>query len=374
MKSLNFKNFKLSKFIQPNITRNIISLIFGLLITYIAFSAITGHWTILFKGIQAGFKRASTISQIATIFTFILLISLGFSVASKSGLIDISIPGKILMAALIGYLTAFAVKDSPSGGLKVFLCFLTAITSIVIVSLIMIYLKTKFKVNEVMFGILFNLVIAAAYQALTRGSKLPWLDEFGSVYSMGYLLNFSSFKYEYLTWFLFIAVFLAFVLFIFYKWTPLGFKITILGKSPTVAQTIGVKILRVHLYSVLITSLFVALATIVYVFGMQKGTLDGNLTAAPSEGFSAMAVASLSSAHPIAILINAIIFASTSFTKGYIEMTTDLSGSVINIITGILMIVIAITPYVISNAKPWYHKVMSLNTLRFKMPRFKGGA
>lgn len=340
----------LDKLIPNGTRKSIVSLLLGLILTYIVFSIVAGDWTILFFGIQNGFSKVGSISQVVSIFTFILLVSLAFSVASKTGLIDISIPGKILLSSILSFIVAFKLHTTNSA-LILIACILVSFVTSLFISIIMIWLKNRFNVNEVIFGILVNLIVAFIYIALTRGSRFAWIAEYGDLYSFGYLLNFNSYELEYMTWFVFIAIALAVLTYIFYKWTPIGFRMTVLGKSKTVGKTIGINTQRIYLVSTFLTSLFISLGTIVYIFAMQQGTLDATMNATPSDAFSAMAVSSLSYANPIGIVFNSLIFASTSFSKDYIEQVSDLNSNVINIITGVLMVVISITPYIISKYK-----------------------
>lgn len=150
---------------------------------------------------------------------------------------------------------------------------------------------------------------------------------------------------------------------------------TVLGKSKTVGKTIGINTQRIYLVSTFLTSLFISLGTIVYIFAMQRGTLDAAMTTSPSDAFSAMAVSSLSYANPIGIVFNSLIFASTSFSKDYIEQVSDLNSNVINIITGVLMVVISVTPYIINRYRSIFdnfrNAIFRLNTR--SIIKVKGG-
>ena len=209
-----------------SIFKSITPLFLSLLLTYIVFSFIANNWLLFPIGILRNFLGMNYFSQQVTSMTILIFIALAISITSRTGIIDISTPGKLLLGGLTIYITVYFFNGA---FWSIFLGIIIAYLLLAGLSYFMIFLKFKFNVNEVIFGIMINWIIFFIYNSLTA-KDLPWISR-SSAINYSNMLNFGINTLQYMSWFIFIAIFAIGFIFVFYKWTSMGHQIKIIGNS-----------------------------------------------------------------------------------------------------------------------------------------------
>ncbi|CAM9123195.1 ABC transporter permease subunit [Mycoplasma todarodis] len=325
---------------------NIFGLIFSILITYMIFSAITQNWSIFFDGLFSSFDGPLFIEKLLTKMTIIILISTAMLILKKVGIFDVAAPGKFLIAILCIYLSSYST--SGSGSTKVFVGCIVGIIVMFTLSGAILALKVRFNVNEVAFGLMFNFIALFIYKAVmgSQSSSVSWMDNFGNLAEMGKLTNFHSGEGE-LTVFIIPAIIIPILVWFFFRYTPTGMKIIIVGEGEKLAKTMGVKITKKYFIATFLSSSIMVLALLAQLFSKESGQLSRSITATPSIVWTGIAISLIITSNPFTIYAYSFIFAMVYRSTTYMQAIANIDPQTIDMITGILMISVAIIPFCI---------------------------
>jgi simple sugar transport system permease protein len=205
------------------------------------------------------------------IATPILLAALGELITERAGILNLGVEGIMLMGAFVGFLAAQKTGEIP-------LALLAAIVAGGIMSLIMVFMASALKVDQVVTGLALNLLSSGvtfywyrvAYKAGGAGlmpsidimkpipipllSKIPFL---GEIFFSQYLLTYLALLMVPAIWF-------------FLYRTKYGLEIRSLGENPRAIDLKGVNIYRLQYLSV--------------IFGGMMGGLGGAFLTVASAG------------------------------------------------------------------------------------------
>lgn len=218
--------------------------------------------------------------------TPLLIAAIGLAVAFRTGFWNIGGEGQIVIGSLVGVGVSLFL-DAPVF-LKIFLAFFLSFLAGGAFAGVPGFMKAKWDVNDIVSTMMLNFVALALLTYLIVG---PW--HYGTLYPRtepipgGMQLPFISYPLS-VTFFLALA--LAFVVYLLLKKTTIGYEMEMVGKNPTAAYTYGISTTKTTVLAAIISGGVCALAGTALVLGeffRVQGGISGNY------GFYAIAVALL---------------------------------------------------------------------------------
>jgi len=219
---------------------------------------------------------------------------------------------------------------------SIFAGFVAAVFINLLLSILFSVFTVKLKINQIVTGVGFNLLIAGLAKFLLilifhsssntpRFENFPSFPLFKNIPGVGELLS------DYIILFSFALVFLSqYVLFR----TTFGLRLRSAGENPEAAESLGVKVRNYKFYGVLISGFLTSLAGI-WLASNQNGFSDGMVA---GRGYIALAAMIIGKWKPYNIFFACLMFA---FFEAF-EITIQISGF------GIPSQLIQMLPYLIT--------------------------
>jgi ABC-type uncharacterized transport system permease subunit len=332
---LNWKA-NLNAWIQP-----LIAICIGLLGGAIAIALIGGSIPDTFAQMWKGaFGNFYFFTNTLTRATPLILVGLGVSIAFRAGFFNLGSEGQMIFGALTAALIALYL---PAPGLIKMLA--AAVGGIIAGgswSALAGWLDARFRMNLIITTLLLNYIAAlfagyivayplmdktgSAAMAQTRMvDQSAWLPKLFQGMSMhaGFI----------------VAVSLAVLLYLFIKYTVMGYEIRMLGYNPLFAAYGGVRRGRLMLVSMFVSGGFAGLAGAVEVLGVQYRYIDGMVTN-PGYAWSGIMATLLSGSHPIGTVIAAILLAALQTGGMGVERNTSIPLEISSVIQSLLILFI----------------------------------
>ncbi len=271
----------------------------------------------------------SFLAQVLRLMTPFYLGASAANFSERGGIINISIEGFMNLSAF-----SFAVftiaTGSPVSGL------LLSITINIIFSILFALFTVKLKIDQIVTGVGFNLLIAGIAKFLMefifksssnteRFEGLPHLELFKSVPFVGSIFS------DYITIFCFFLIFASG--FILFK-TKFGLRLRSAGENPWAAESLGIKVRKYKLYGVMISGFLSSLAGI-WLASSQNSYSDGMIA---GRGYIALAAMIIGKWKPLNIFFACLMFSAFEA----LEITLQVSG------TNIPSQLIQMLPYLIT--------------------------
>jgi len=275
------------------------------------------------------------------VMTPLLFSSIGFAIAELSGTTNIALEGIMLVAAFVGVMVSVFTRS-------LLLAFVAGIASGLGMAALLGYFHLKLKADIILAAIALNLFATGitvfllflishdkgtsiSLKSLVFPSfQIPLLK---SIPVIGPILS----GHNLLTYLSFLSV-IAFYL-IIYK-MPVGLQIRAVGQNPEAAQSVGVNVNRIKMYSLLLSGLFGALGGLYlsmgYVSWFSRGITAGR-------GFIAIAASYLGGNQPLGTFFASILFGIVNALAVYLS-SAKIPSEIIQTIP-YLATVIALTIY-----------------------------
>ena len=239
--------------------------------------------------------------------TPILLASLGATVCSKAGVVNLGLEGIMLISALFGVLA------SAFGG-NIFWGILGGVGAALIVSLIFAYFHLVLKANNTLCGTAINTAASGLtifVLQLVTGEKgnssslksfsfneieIPVIKD---IPVLGDILS----GHNTLTYVALISVVLVFLL--LYK-TPLGLRMRAVGENPHAASSVGQNVTKIRFIAILICGVLTGLGGMYLSMGYMDMFVRDMVA---GRGFIALAACSMGQATPVGALLASLVFA-----------------------------------------------------------------
>ena len=269
-------------------------------------------------------------------------VAIGF----KMNLFNIGVEGQMRVAMLAAAVVGAAV--SLPAVVHVALIFVVAMIVGGFWAWIPALLQVRRGVNEVISTIMLNAiavgVTAWLYNTYFRYQKVdstgrPSLDvKTKPLPESAWLSNFVTSGSAGLSWYFFIALLVALLVWLLVFRSTFGFQLRSSGLNPVAAQTAGIESGKMIVRAMLISG---ALAGIV---GLQAILVDEHSYRpglAQGLGFAGIAVALLGRNHPGGIVLAALLFGFLQASSGVLQLQ-DVPKSIVDIITGIVVLTVVI--------------------------------
>jgi simple sugar transport system permease protein len=241
----------------------------------------------------------------------IIFASMAALISNKAGILNINIEGSMAVAALVGALTSHYTGSWVLG-------LLFAVLAGVTMSLILSFASVKLKTDSILTGIVLNtfasgLCVFILFTVLkVKGDsalapsvtvpflKIPLLDKIpviGKALFDQNILAYAAFLGVLAVWFIL-------------KKTRLGLRIIAVGKNPVAAQSVGINVNRIKMYSLIICGVFAGLGgaflSMVYLSYFSAGMVAGR-------GFIGIAAEAMGAGAPLLTMLFAVLFGAFDY-------------------------------------------------------------
>ncbi|MCS7136369.1 MAG: ABC transporter permease [Nitrososphaerota archaeon] len=276
----------------------------------------------------------------------IILASLGLVIAFRMGFWNIGAEGQIYLGMVAA--TGIVILHVSYGTIPEPLMLITMGTASFLAGgvwcLIPASLKVRLGVNEVLTTLMLNYIAMLFVDYLVYG---PWRDPEG----WGFALSIPFPDYATLTFSghpsiagIVISVAIATLVYILFKYTKLGFVLSVLGKSSEVAKYAGMPVGRATLLGSLISGGIAGLGGFYVVSGMI-GRLRPR--ASPGYGYAAIIVAMLAQLNPWLILPAGIFFGGLLTAGDALQSLLRLPYSAITVFQSVIFLCIVLAEFFI---------------------------
>lgn len=339
------KNFFASdKFKKPLFTVVVSILLSFIVITIIGIFNGTSPLTLLSTMLLTPIENMRRIGDVLAQVSWLIPVSLSFAIAYKAGLFNIGMSGQMLFAGMIGVF--LGVQGTPWILILIIMLLMGAI-----VGALSGFLKSQYKIHEVVSTIMLNWAIYYIYKfmykpgrsfvsSINQDSK-PIVDS--SIIRVDFLSNIFKGKFSGSTISLaiFFAIIAIVVVYVIMNKTKLGYEIKATGHSEQAARNAGISTKLKIIKAMALAGALSGLAGFaLYLGGSQLLPAQSTV---PSQGFDGIAVALIAGGSPIGIGITSIFYAIIS-QSAHDFATFGLDGNLIVIINGILILGVAISP------------------------------
>lgn len=288
--------------------------------------------------LYSAFGSIKNIGEILRAMGPLILIGLGFAVASKAGFFNVGLPGQALAGWLMSVWFALSFPDLPKP-VSVICTVLIGVIAGGIIGAIPGILRAYLGTSEVIVTIMMNYVVLYVSKAIILDgiSKDVMRTTTASIKvseSASYQTNFLSSLTDNSRFNLgfFIALAAVFVIWFLLKKTKTGYEITAVGLNPNAAEYAGMSSKQVIIWSMVISGALAGLGGTVDGLGTYENVYVQ--TSSLQIGWDGMAVALLASNSPIGIPFAALLFGVLSVGK---TGMVDVPSEVIDVVSALII-------------------------------------
>lgn len=273
-------------------------------------------------------------AQVLRLMTPFYLGASAANFSERGGVINISIEGFMNLSAFSFALFSIITHNITLG-------FVLAIVFNIIFSFLFALFTVKLKINQIVTGVGFNLLIAGITKFLLvlvfksssnteRFEGLPDLKFLQSIPFLGIVFS------DYITVFCFALIFLS--VFILYK-TKFGLRLRSSGENPWAAESLGINVRKYKLYGILISGFLSALAGI-WLASNQNSYSDGMIA---GRGYIALAAMIIGKWKPLNIFFACLLFSAFEALEIAVQISgTDIPSQLIQMLPYLITILVLI--------------------------------
>lgn len=286
----------------------------------------------------------SVLTSTMRMTTPLLLASLGLVISERSGMMQVTAEGLMVLGAFCGYVAVTVF------GASIFVATLFAMLICMIASLIFSVTTISMPCQQVIVGTAMNMFIPGLCLFLYRSIyisgeiKVAAFDTAAAIAIPGLssipVIGNAVFNQNMYTYFSYIMVFV--VWFILYR-TSLGNKIISAGEHPMAAAAAGINVARVRYGAVLFSAAMFGIAG-AYLSLAQSGVFIDDM--ASGRGFITMAIVVLGRWNPFGVLFGSVLFGFATALQIMLQaMGVDIPASIILMIPYASTLLIVILCY-----------------------------
>jgi general nucleoside transport system permease protein len=285
------------------------------------------------------FGSVSGITQSIVKATPLLLVGLGICIAFRASVINIGAEGQIILGALAA--TWFSLQFRTWPGLLLIPATLVAgFAGGAAWGFVPGVLKARLGVNEILSTVMMNVIALQFMNLLVRG---PLIDPAG-ITAGTYLAQSERLPEQ--VWLprlvpqtllhsgAILAVFLAFVVYIFLWRTSIGYRIRAVGLSPDASRYAGIPVPAYQALSLTLAGGFAGLAGVVEVLGVHHRLLEGITS---GYGFSGIVAALFGGLHPLGTIPASWLFGALLVGADKMQRAVQVPSALIDTVLGLIV-------------------------------------
>lgn len=288
---------------------------------------------VMFKGI---FGSKSAFAETLLRFAPLAIVALGLAPSLRVGLFNIGAPGQIALGGLFATLIALNV---PAPAVVVIpLCAVAAFAGGAMAAWLPGMLRARWNVNEILSTLVLNFLILLFLQYLLTGpmrgfrANLPQSDALPETTWLPLLMQGTR---AHIGLLLVLVVFVAALL---VHGGPIGYRLRLLGASPSLARQAGISERRM-----IVGSMCLAGAAAGIAGWLQAAGIDHRLYASIADpiGYTGLFAALVGRLHPVGILATSFLFAALLRGGDSLQIGAEVSPEIISVLVGLIMLIMA---------------------------------
>lgn len=266
------------------------------------------------SGRDLPFQLVNQLQQTVTVAVPLVFGALSGSVGERAGVINVAIEGHFLAAAFTSALVASMVATRLASHERIALTFglIGAIVAGVAMGLLLAVFALKYRVNQVVLGVVLNVLAAGVtgflYDQLMQSAQ----DKYNAGLVMGpvpipalHAIPFIGpilFDQSLLTYVCYVAVPVVFVVLFRTRW---GLRVRAVGEHPGAADTVGIRVNATRYAAMVVAGGLAGLGGAFFTIG-YNGVFSKDMTA--GYGFIALAAVIMGRWHPLTAAAMALFF------------------------------------------------------------------
>lgn len=319
----------------------VLGILLGAIIMWIfGYDAIWGYEE-LFK---AAFGTIRSIGEIFRAMGPLILIALGFAVASRAGFFNVGLPGQALAGWILSGWFALSFPNLPRSIMILATVVIAAVAGGIIGAIPGI-LRAYLGTSEVIVTIMMNYIVLYVGNAMIHSFPKSVMQSIDSSVTVGANATYQTEWLRALTnnsrmnIGIFFAVIAVVLIWFMLKKTTLGFEIRSVGLNPNASEYAGMSAKRTIILSMIISGALAGVGGVVEGLGtFQNVYVQGSSLAV---GFNGMAVSLLANNSPIGILFAAFLFAVLQVGAPGMN-TATIPAELVNIVTASIIFFVSI--------------------------------
>ncbi|GGE35624.1 ABC transporter permease [Streptococcus himalayensis] len=330
---------------MQQITVPLISVVLGILLGAIVmwifgYDALWGYEE-LFK---TAFGSLRSLGEISRAMGPLILIALGFAVASKAGFFNVGLSGQALSGWVMSAWFALSFPDLP----RIIMIPMTIIIGMVsggIIGAIPGILRAYLGTSEVIVTIMMNYIVLYVGNAFIRSFPKSVMQSVDSSIKVGANATYQTEWLRALTSNsrmnigIFFAIIAVIAIWFLLKKTTLGFEIRSVGLNPNASEYAGMSAKRTIILSMIISGALAGLGGVVEGLGtFQNIYVQGSSL---SVGFNGMAVSLLATNSPVGIPFAAFLFGVLQVGAPGMN-TATIPSELVNIVTASIIFFVSV--------------------------------
>lgn len=289
------------------------------------------------------FRDFYNVAEIFAKATPLILTGLAFGFAFRASLFNIGAQGQFYLGVLASVACALRLGGLPPI-LLLPVCLTAAAAAGALWGGLVGFCKARFNANEFLVSMMSTYVAIAIMDFLLRGP----LREAKAEYPQTDVIAESAWipslvPQTHLHWGFLVALAAAALAYVLLWRTGLGFRIRAVGMSRGAARYAGIDERRIFLTVFGIAGAFAGAAGFTEVNGIQHMAVQGFNPLLGSEGIG---IAILGNAHPLGIVLSALLFGALKVGGNLLTQTTTIPSSIIGIMEGFVMLFVVLSYYV----------------------------
>lgn len=294
--------------------------------------------------IDGAFGSTNAFAETLVRATPLLLVGIGICIAYRGSVINIGGEGQMIIGALMATWIGLTFTGLP-GWLMITVGLLVGTLGGCIWGGIPGILKAYFNVNEILSTVMMNAIAVQFMNFFLTGpmidpaqadiaSQIPQTARLEEAYRLPRLvptrLHFGAF----------IAVILAFLVYILLWRTTLGYRIRAVGQNPHASRYAGINVKRYIVLALLLSGAFSGLAGATQVYGVNfRMITDGSPTGfTGGAGFNGIVAALFGQLHPIITIPASILFGALLVGANAMQRVVQIPSALITALNGLVVV------------------------------------
>jgi len=294
--------------------------------------------------IDGAFGSTNALADTVVKATPLLLIGLGICISFRGNVINLGGEGQMIIGALMATALGLAFPDWP-GILMIPMAMLAGFLGGAIWGGIPGALKAYFNASELLSTIMMNAIAVQLMNFLLSGpmidpvqaskaSKIPQTARLAKVFDLPRLvptrLHLGAF----------IAVVLAFLVYILLWRTTLGYRIRAVGQNPRASRYAGIDVKKQIVLALFLSGAFAGLAGAIQVFGVNHRMItDGSATGfTGNAGFNGIVAALFGQLHPLGTIPAAFLFGALLVGANKLQRAVQVPSALITALNGLVVV------------------------------------
>jgi len=322
----------------------VFSVLLGLLMSGLMM-LLLGHnpLTIYSNMLNYAFRDIYNIADIFAKATPLILTGLAFGFAFRASLFNIGAQGQFYIGAIMAVACALKLGLLPSY-LVLVICFIMSLIGGSLWAAFIGCVKARFNANEFLVSMMLTYIAIASMNFLLGGLLKEVKGEYPQtdvIPKSGWLP--SLVPHTRLHWGFIVTLLIALVAYIILWRTSLGYKIRMVGFNRDAARYAGINVEKIFVIVFFISGAFAGIAGFTEVNGMQHMLIEGFN---PMIGAEGIGIAILGNAHPLGIVLSALLFGALKVGGNLVVQTSRIPASIIGIMEGFVILSVILSYFI----------------------------